>query len=54
MENIELEDLVYTYPRYDEPSIQTEISEEEEFRKFERLAAKGGRNLVSCTHIKSF
>ena len=33
MENIELEDLVYTYPNYHEASIQTEISEKEEFRE---------------------
>ena len=33
MENIELEDLVYTYPEYHEPSIQTKISEKEEFRE---------------------
>ena len=33
MENIELEDLVYTYPNYHETSIQTELSEKEEFRE---------------------
>jgi hypothetical protein len=33
MDNIELEDLVYTYPEYGNPRIQTEISEKEEFQE---------------------
>ena len=33
MENVELEDLVYTYPEYNDEAIQREISEKEEFRE---------------------
>lgn len=33
MDNIELEDLVYTYPPYNEPGVQTKISAKEEFRE---------------------
>ena len=33
MENIEIEDLVYTYPKYNDPKIQTLITGKEEFRE---------------------
>lgn len=40
MENIELEDLVYTYPKYNDPNIQTLITSKEEFREVAATASE--------------
>ncbi len=40
MDNIELEDLVYTYPEYDDPSIQSLISAKEEFREIKATVSE--------------
>ena len=40
MDNIELEDLVYTYPPYNVENIQTLISGKEEFREIAGLPSE--------------